>query len=75
LNSDFLDNTPEARAMREVEQDIMTKADAAIRAADAVALEEAEESSRLSEVSSEIPVVEVDEISTKKPSRKKKDDQ
>lgn len=75
LNSDFLDNTPEARAMREVEQDIMTKADAAIRAADAVALEEAEESSKLSEVSSETPVVEVDEIPTKKPSRKKKDDQ
>jgi hypothetical protein len=75
LNSDFLDNTPEARAMREVEQDIMTKADAAIRAADAVALEEAEGVSlTLSEASSETPVGVVDETPVKKPSRKKKDD-
>ena len=75
LNSDFLDNTPEARAMREVEQDIMTKAEAAIRAADAVALEEAEgKSLTLSEASSETPVDVVDEIPAKKPSRKKKDD-
>jgi hypothetical protein len=60
--------------MREVEQDIMTKADAAIQAADAVALEESEESVMLSEVVSETIVEQVDEVSVKKPSRKKKDD-
>jgi len=75
LNSDFLDNTPEARAMREVELDIMTKADAAIRAADAVALEEAEESKTISDVSSEALIDKVDETPIKKTSRKKKDDQ
>lgn len=36
LDSDFLDQTPEARAMREVEVDVMEKAQAAIKAAEAV---------------------------------------
>ena len=43
LDSDFLDHTPEAQAMREVEKDVLEKADAAIRAAEAVAQEEKEE--------------------------------
>ena len=43
LDSDFLEQTPEARAMKEVEKDIMDKADAALKAAEAVAQEEAEE--------------------------------
>lgn len=43
LDSDFLDQTPEARAMREVEADIISKAQAAIRAAEAVQEEEAQE--------------------------------
>lgn len=42
LDSDFLDQTPEAQAMREVEQDIMDKAQAAIAAVGAVAEEEEE---------------------------------
>ncbi len=42
LNSDFLEQTPEAIAMREVEADIMEKADAALKAANAVDKEEKE---------------------------------
>lgn len=42
LDSDFLEQTPEAIAMREVETDIMTKADLALKASEAVAQEEAE---------------------------------
>jgi hypothetical protein len=40
LDSDFLDQTPEAQAMREVQQDILAQAEAAIMAAEAVAKEE-----------------------------------
>jgi len=40
LDSDFLDQTPEAQAMKEVEQDVLSKAEAAIKAAEAVAEEE-----------------------------------
>lgn len=43
LDSDFLDQTPEARAMKEVETEIIAKAHAAIQAAEAVAAEEAAE--------------------------------
>lgn len=43
LESDFLDQTPEAKAMREVEKDIMDKADAALKAAQAVAEEEVDD--------------------------------
>lgn len=40
LNSDFLEQTPEATAMREVEADVVSKAAAAMQAAEAVAEEE-----------------------------------
>lgn len=40
LESDFLDQTPEAQAMREVQQDILDQAEAAIAAAEAVKEEE-----------------------------------
>jgi hypothetical protein len=40
LTSDFLDQTPEAVAMREVEADIISKAEAAMQAAEAIAEEE-----------------------------------
>jgi hypothetical protein len=43
LESDFLDQTPEAQAMKEIEQDVLEKARAAIEAAEAVAEEEAAE--------------------------------
>lgn len=43
LDSDFLDQTPEAKAMREVEKDILQKAEVAIRAAEAVTEEEKQE--------------------------------
>lgn len=41
LESDFLEQTPEAQAMKEVEKDILDKAQAALAAAEAVAEEEA----------------------------------
>lgn len=40
LSSDFLEHTPEAVAMREVEADIIDKAESAMQAAEAVAAEE-----------------------------------
>jgi len=43
LDSDFLEQTPEAQAMKEVESDVLKKAEAVLKAADAVAEEEAEE--------------------------------
>jgi hypothetical protein len=43
LDSNFLEQTPEAQAMREVEDDIIAKAQAALQAAEAVAEEEAED--------------------------------
>ena len=42
LDSDFLDHTPEARAMREVELEVISKAKAALDAAKAVTIEEME---------------------------------
>jgi hypothetical protein len=46
LESDFLDQTPEAQAMKEVEADIIEKAQAAIRATEAVLEEEAQEAKK-----------------------------
>lgn len=43
LDSDFLDQTPEAKAMKEVEQDVLAKAEATIKAAEAVVEEEKDE--------------------------------
>jgi len=43
LESDFLDQTPEAQAMKEVEADIISKAQEAIKAAEAVHDEEAQQ--------------------------------
>ena len=65
LDSDFLDQTPEAQAMREVEKDIMDKAEAAMRAAEAVAVEEVEVSKTVIKNSGP----------KKRTSRKKKDKQ
>lgn len=42
LESDFLEQTPEAQAMREVEADIMQKAEEAVRAVEALAQEQEE---------------------------------
>jgi len=42
LESDFLDKTPEAMAMREVEEDIIKRAEEALKAADAIIQEEKE---------------------------------
>lgn len=60
LNSDFLDNTPEARAMREVEQDIIEKAEATLRVAEIIEEEESKQKS-------------TEDDTKKKPGRKKKD--
>jgi predicted flap endonuclease-1-like 5' DNA nuclease len=46
LSSDFLDQTPEAQAMREVEQDILEKAEAEMKATEAVMQEEKEEAEK-----------------------------
>lgn len=43
LASDFLEHTPEAKAMKDIEQDILAKTEALAKAEDAVAKEEAEE--------------------------------
>jgi hypothetical protein len=40
LDSDFLDQTPEAQAMREVQQELLEKAEAAMQAAEAIVVEE-----------------------------------
>lgn len=64
LDSDFLDQTPEAQAMKEVEQDILDKAQAAIRAAEAVAKEE--EDAKESEETPKKPVAK------KKPTPRKR---
>jgi len=42
LESDFLDKTPEAMAMREVEEDIIKRAEEALKAAEAIVQEEEE---------------------------------
>lgn len=42
LESDFLDRTPEAMAMREVEEDIINRAEEALKAAEAIVQEEEE---------------------------------
>ncbi len=72
LSSDFLDNTPEARAMREVQTDVMDRADAALLAANAVELEESEDLKALSAVSNE-SIDKVDEKPIKKSNKKKED--
>ena len=65
LDSDFLEKTPEAKAMREVEQEIIGKAQEAIRAAEAAIQEEKEEA--------ENKVAET-KVTKKRTPRKKKED-
>ena len=64
LDSDFLEQTPEAVAMREVETDIMEKADAALKASEAIAQEELENEEITKEVKKP--------VKSKKPVTKKK---
>lgn len=59
LDSDFLEKTPEAQAMREVEEEVITKAQEAIKAAEAVVEEEKETAKK--------------KVAKKKAPRKKKD--
>jgi hypothetical protein len=42
LDSDFLEQTPEAQAMKEIESDILQQAEAALKAVEALEKEEAE---------------------------------
>ncbi len=67
LDSDFLDQTPEAQAMREVEKDIMDKAENAMRAVEAVAEEEVEVEAKTKKTAAKKPAAK------KRTSRKKKD--
>lgn len=72
LDSDFLDQTPEAQAMREVEQDILSRADATLRAAEAVRLEESLEATvtTAEDIVAE-SLTDVDKALKKKDSKKK----
>lgn len=60
LDSDFLEKTPEAQAMREVEEEVITKAQEAIKAAEAAVEEEREAAKK--------------KVAKKKAPRKKKED-
>jgi len=71
LDSDFLDQTPEARAMREVETDILHKAESALLAAEAVREEEALLEAEAVAKSTEVEAVIVEEPPTKKTKSKK----
>ena len=66
LSSDFLDQTPEAIAMKEVESEIMTKAEEALKAAKAVEEEMAAEAA-----AEAAEVIEEEEKKSQKPSKKK----
>ena len=76
LDSDFLEQTPEARAMKEVESDIMEKAQELIKASEAVLAEEAEIEEMVEENSedSEDDKAVEKQTSKKKVTRKKKED-
>jgi hypothetical protein len=67
LDSDFLDQTPEAQAMREVQQDVMEKAEEAIKAAEAV-----EEEKKLDKVEEENPKEAEEPKATKKTTKRGK---
>jgi hypothetical protein len=69
LDSDFLEKTPEAEAMREIEADVIKKAEEAIEAARAVAseLEEAEKAEEAEKKAKK----EENKAGKKKPGRKK----
>ncbi len=71
LDSDFLDQTPEAQAMKEIESEILQKAEDAIRAAEAII--EEEEASIVEEPEMNLEEVEVkkDNSKTKKSKDKK----
>lgn len=77
LSSDFLDQTPEARAMRELERDVLTKAEELMLAANVAKEEDDLVDAKIEEVLDSVDdIVEVTEIETenkKKPGRKKKD--
>ena len=62
LDSDFLEQTPEAQAMREVEADIISKAQEAIKASEAILQEEQEEAAE-----------ETKKTAKRKPRKTKKD--
>jgi len=72
LDSDFLDKTPEAQAMREVEKDIMEKAESILQASEAV--KEEEQAEILEEdTAEEDVVVEAAKAPKKRGPQKKKD--
>jgi len=66
LESDFLDQTPEAQAMKEVEADIISKAQEAIKAAEAVQEEEDQQAEKKPAVKKK--------VSKKRTSSKKKEE-
>lgn len=72
LESDFLDQTPEAQAMKEVEADIIDKAQEAIKAAEAVQVEEKEEKAEKKSSPKKKSTSKKKQPTTKKSSSKKK---
>lgn len=68
LDSDFLERTPEATAMREVELEVIAKAREALEAAKAVTLEEIEEEAKKSVVKTNSKTKKVKKIVSKKKS-------
>lgn len=78
LSSDFLDQTPEARAMRELEKDVLMKADELMRAANASKEEEDIIETKIDEVTEDVSeeetkLEEVSSVPKKKSTKKKKD--
>lgn len=69
LDSDFLDQTPEAQAMREVETEVLAKAEEALKAAEAVAEEAKAEAE--DEKSEETPKKTTTRRTTKRTPKKK----
>jgi len=74
LASDFLDQTPEARAMRIVEKDVLSKAEEVLMASEAVKQEEDDKiESFIDESIASLPeVAQVDDIEEKSVETKKK---
>ena len=68
LDSDFLNHTPEAEAMHEVEAEVISRAKDALEAARAVATEEIEEDAKKSTVETKSKTKRVKKIASKKKS-------
>jgi len=73
LESDFLDQTPEAQAMKEVEEDIISKAQEALKTAEAISKEEEadakKETAKIAKLA-KVPIASKAKQPAKKPAKK-----